>query len=90
MKMEIELPDKLRPITKKLVIDFAQALAEKLRSAEIKYGYTGLWSDAGIWDNEECREKLMEHISKGDPRDVAAYCAFMWYHGWTTSAAITK
>ncbi|EDG3239167.1 hypothetical protein B6O78_08495 [Salmonella enterica subsp. enterica serovar Muenchen] len=22
----------------------------------------------------------------GDPRDVAAYCAFMWYHGWKTES----
>ncbi|HEH6364040.1 TPA: hypothetical protein SHS77_005889, partial [Raoultella planticola] len=24
---------------------------------------------------------------KGDPRDVAAYCAFMWWHGWSTKPA---
>lgn len=28
-----------------------------------------------------------QHIAKGDPRDVAAYCAFMWWHGWSTKPA---
>jgi hypothetical protein len=32
---------------------------------------------------------LSQHIAKGDPRDVAAYCAFMWYHSWKTEAAQT-
>ncbi|HFE2689503.1 TPA: DUF551 domain-containing protein [Klebsiella quasipneumoniae subsp. similipneumoniae] len=35
---------------------------------------------------DDCLQSLFEHIEKGDPRDVAAYCAFMWYHGWKTEA----
>ena len=35
----------------------------------------------------ECLAEFHRHIAKGDPRDVAAYCAFMWYHGWKTEAA---
>ncbi|HDS7793376.1 TPA: DUF551 domain-containing protein [Raoultella ornithinolytica] len=34
---------------------------------------------------DDCLQSLWEHIEKGDPRDVAAYCAFMWYHGWVTT-----
>jgi hypothetical protein len=32
----------------------------------------------------ECQQHLSEHLAKGDPRDVAAYAAFCWYHGWPT------
>jgi hypothetical protein len=28
----------------------------------------------------------MRHIEKGDPRDVAAYCAFLWHHNESTAA----
>lgn len=75
----------LHPATAKLVSDFATALAEKLAKAERKYGYTDGWLDAN-WE-ADCREALLKHIEKGDPRDVAAYCAFMWFHKWSTSAA---
>lgn len=75
----------LHPATAKLVSDFSAALAEKLAKAERKYGYTDGWLDAN-WE-ADCREALLKHIEKGDPRDVAAYCAFMWFHRWSTSAA---
>jgi hypothetical protein len=76
-------PDGLHPATADLVARFAQALAEKLHKAEKKYGYSDGWAQED-W-RRECAEKLVEHVGKGDPRDVAAYCAFMWHHGWRTS-----
>lgn len=72
----------LHPSTVALVNDFATALAEKLRKAEQKYGYSDAWTNNG-WMTE-CQADFHRHIAKGDPRDVAAYCAFMWYHGWKT------
>lgn len=75
----------LHPLTANLVIRFARALAAKLAAAEMKYGYTDGWCDSNWMD--ECRAKLVEHIAKGDPRDVAAYCAFLWHHGESTAAA---
>lgn len=75
----------LHPATRDLVERFARALAEKLAKAEAKYGYTDGWLSAN-WE-ADCREALLGHIDKGDPRDVAAYCAFMWHHGWPTSVA---
>jgi hypothetical protein len=30
----------------------------------------------------------MRHVHKGDPRDVAAYCAFLWHHGETTNVPL--
>lgn len=73
----------LHPDTKDLVIRFSIALAEKLRMAEIKYGYSNAWLSSDWMD--ECRDKLYNHLQKGDPRDVAAYCAFLWHHNESTT-----
>jgi hypothetical protein len=77
-KVSIKLPLNLHPDTAILVSEFAQALAEKLHSSEKKYGYSNGWMDP--WWMDECRAQLREHVEKGDPRDVAAYCAFLWWH----------
>lgn len=77
-------PD-LHPDTQKLVTDFCTALAEKLYKAQLKYGYDADWKQDG-WATQ-CLLHFHQHIAKGDPRDVAAYCAFMWYHGWKTESA---
>lgn len=79
---------KLHPATADLVRRFSQALAEKLAAAEAKYGYSDGWASPDWMD--ECRAKLMEHIAKGDPRDVAAYCAFLWHHGASTAHAVVE
>lgn len=81
------VPFGLHPDTQKLVIDFCTALAEKLYKAQLKYGYDADWKQDG-WPSQ-CQAHFHQHIAKGDPRDVAAYCAFMWYHGWKTEAAQT-
>lgn len=78
----VAMPEDLHPDTKKLVGDFANALAEKLYKAQLKYGYDADWKQDG-WPTQ-CQAHFHQHIAKGDPRDVAAYCAFMWYHGWKT------
>jgi Lar family restriction alleviation protein len=80
---ELQWPANLHPNTLDLVKRFAVALAKKLRLAEEKYGYGDGWAD-GDWE-AVCREHLYQHLDKGDPRDVGAYCAFMWHHGWITS-----
>lgn len=77
-------PEDLHPRTLVLVKRFAVALAKKLRLAEEKYGYSDGWS-RNDWEIE-CREHLYRHLEKGDPRDVAAYCAFMWVHRWSTAS----
>lgn len=73
----------LHPSTADLVRRFAQIMAEKFHAAEVKHGYTDAWLGDG-WE-DECRTALYEHLAKGDPRDVANYCAFMWHHGWSTA-----
>jgi hypothetical protein len=73
----------LHPHTVNLVVRFSRALAAKLADAEKKYGYSDGWLSPDWMD--ECRVNLMEHVLKGDPRDVAAYCAFLWHHGESTT-----
>ena len=79
------MPLGLHPDTQKLVADFCTALAEKLYKAQLKYGYDTDWKQDG-WPSQ-CQAHFHQHIAKGDPRDVAAYCAFMWWHGWSTKPA---
>lgn len=79
------VPAELHPDTQQLVTDFCAALAEKLYKAQLKYGYDADWKQDG-WPSQ-CQTHFHQHIAKGDPRDVAAYCAFMWYHGWKTEPA---
>lgn len=86
MKTEITLPDELHKDTAALVVRFAQALAVKLRKAEVKHGYSTDWQ-RDDWE-EKCHEDMLEHLQKGDPLDVAAYCAFMWFHMWGTEFEI--
>lgn len=87
-RTSVNIPDGLSFTTERLVLEFGveflSALAAKLREAEIKHGYSDHWARAD-WE-QECRAELMRHIEKGDPRDVAAYCAFMWKRGWSTAA----
>lgn len=78
------MPAELHPDTQNLVADFCTALAEKLYGAQLKYGYDADWKQDG-WATQ-CLSHFHQHIAKGDPRDVAAYCAFMWYHGWKTES----
>src|ERR1039458_9293609 len=79
----VPLPHGLHPDTVELVLTFAFRLASKLRKAELKYGYDNGWKNEDWMD--ECRAKLREHMVKGDPIDVAAYCAFLMWHGASTA-----
>src|SRR5512146_571765 len=65
-----------------LVERFSAALLEKLRASEAKYGWSGGWRHDPNWA-DDLRRDIRKHIEKGDPRDVAAYCAFAWHHGWS-------
>lgn len=81
-----ELP--ISPEMEKMLDGFSAALKQKLALADQKYGYRDDWT-YDDWE-QECRTELLRHIQKGDPRDVAAYCAFMWHHGWSTSEPATN
>ena len=87
LRRVMEAKDPLHPETRRLVQDFAVALAEKLIKAQKKYGRKDDWR-SNDWKSD-CRAELLRHIGKGDPLDVAAYCAFMWHRGWSTKSALT-
>ncbi|MGE8065228.1 hypothetical protein [Pseudomonas sp. NPDC089569] len=72
------IPADLHPLTQELVSGFMGAFAEKLFASEVKRGGATIWVDADWMD--QCREELVRHVLKGDVRDIAAYCAFLWYH----------
>jgi hypothetical protein len=76
----IGLPKDLHPDTKELLINFVQKMGQKLRETEIKHNYGNSWK----YDNWQlkCGKDFITHIEKGNPIDVANYCAFMDYHNW--------
>lgn len=82
------MPGNLHFETKRLVQGFAAALATKLFAAQEKYGYSDGWRATDWMD--ECRGQLLAHLAKGDPRDVAAYCAFLWWHNESTALSIAQ
>lgn len=81
-KFEINVPEELHQDSVKLVCSFAEAMASKLRKSEIKYGYSNGWLTDDWADL--ARKELRNHLDKGDPLDVANYCAFLWYLGEPT------
>ncbi|HEY1999720.1 hypothetical protein [Paraburkholderia sp.] len=83
-RSEPVISNALHPDTAKLVRRFARVLANKLLAAQRKCGYSDNWKRDDWAD--ECRAELMRHVQKGDPRDVAAYCAFLWHHDWSTTS----
>ncbi|WP_198516553.1 hypothetical protein [Herbaspirillum huttiense] len=58
------------------VDQFAEAMKAKLTDARAK-GRSG-WQDC---DPAELSYMLREHVEKGDPRDVANFCMFLWSLG---------
>ena len=80
--LAIALPRGLHVETKRLIQAFASAIAAKAHDAEHKHGFGDDWLTE--LKETECRVALLAHLEKGDPRDVALYCAFMWARGWPT------
>ena len=81
MRLRLALIDKPDGPLSALVAGFAQALLEKLDKAGIDRDNAHTWMEDGWADT--LRRALREHVEKGDPRDVAAYSAFAWHHGWS-------
>ncbi|EBV0539183.1 hypothetical protein DNL98_17945 [Salmonella enterica subsp. enterica serovar Glostrup] len=90
----VAMPEDLHHDTRQLVMDTANAMAEKLYRAQEKYGYTNGWrvpvegEETGDGRNfltrEECLKALFHHLEKGDPVDCINYLAFMYANGWGT------
>lgn len=82
VKTEEVMSEILNKATEELVDNFANAMKQKLLKAQIKYGFKTDWLN-NDWE-KSCQSQLNNHVLKGDPLDVAAYCAFMWFHNWKT------
>jgi hypothetical protein len=74
---------RLLDVTTDLVDRFAEAMKTKLLVAQLRYGYYDGWA-SNDW-HAACLEQFQNHIAKGDPVDVANYCAFMYHHEWPTN-----
>ena len=72
---QIEIPAGLHRDTADLLRLFAEELGRKLEKAQLKHGYSTEWKTAPA---EDLQAGMLAHIVKGDPRDVAAYCMFLW------------
>lgn len=78
----------MHPDTAALAVSFSTAVAKKLSEAEQKHGFKNDWL-VDDWQ-EKCRRDFLRHIRKGDPLDVAGYCAFMFARGWRSGFATGK
>ncbi len=58
---------------------FAAAMKEKMAEARAK-GRSG-WDDPEQCSTENLSRMLVEHVAKGDPRDVANFCMMLWNRG---------
>jgi len=88
VSVTVLVPAELHPDSKHLIMLFAEALADKLRAAEIKH-FNGQPWNAWLRDDWriKCQRDMIRHLAKGDPRDVAIYCAFMWARDWSIDPA---
>jgi len=55
---------------------FAQAMKDKLRKKS-KQGFSG-WDDEKVCSQKDLSLMLKEHITKGDPIDVANFCMMLF------------
>lgn len=88
-------PDNLSEGVQKQMQSFATALASKMFMAEVKFrAEHGHDFDVDEWREahwkDQCLAGFKEHLAKGDPIDIAAYCLFMHYHGWSTTEAVAS
>lgn len=80
--LHVATPAGLHRDTQEMLRGFFEEMCEKARRAELKYGYMNGWRDTS-WKHEFNRS-ILEHFEKGDPRDVAIFCAIGFSHGWPT------
>lgn len=70
-----------------LILKFAQAMADKMAENQAQYGdsWCKKYPD---WPVPICHNQLMVHLSKGDPVDVANYCAFLFFFKLNTKPCL--
>lgn len=65
---------------------FSRILVAKLMQNEQKHKFGFSWKKSD-W-KEQLQRDLPEHVEKGDPRDVAIYAMFAWFHNWPTASPL--
>lgn len=86
VKLDDKDPLQLEKEFRRLLRLFAAVLLQKLIANEEKYGFGNSWKIPD-WEAQLQRD-LRHHVQKGDPRDVAIYALFAWYHNWRTAPPI--
>jgi hypothetical protein len=84
----VVVPEGLNVKTEDAVLAFAQALLDKARAAELKYGYGSDWT-SDKWSQDNAEDEIIEHLRKGDPIDVGLLCAFFLKNGWDTKGVMS-
>lgn len=91
LRLRLALIDKPDSPEAGLVAAFALAMLEELDAI---HGSCDLPADYHPWMAndwvDEVRMQVRLHVQKGDPRDVAVYCAFAWHHGWSLAMPALK
>lgn len=62
---------------------FSRILVAKLMQNEKKHKFGFSWKKPD-WE-EQLQREIVKHVEKGDPRDVAIYAMFAWFHNWRTA-----
>lgn len=75
---------KLSTASARMLTRFFIGVVEKFLAAEEKHGWKDEWTRIGE-QREKFIAELQRHVQKGDPRDVAIYCAIAQHYGWSTN-----
>jgi hypothetical protein len=74
-------PATMSPASRAMLENFFISVVRKFEIAEAKHNWQDAWRDA---DKTLLQAALAGHVRKGDPIDVAIYCAICEVHGWPT------
>lgn len=59
-----------------LIDDFAGSMKQKL-TQKLMEGFAG-WDNPTDFPIEKIKERLLAHVERGDPIDIACFAAFWW------------
>lgn len=88
MNLCVNVPDTLPKEELNLLMRFVGRMASKLQVFREKHGEreAALWRvESPGWNEFWRQQALLEHVAKGDPVDVANFCAFLDHFGNETS-----
>lgn len=77
----LDVPAEMSAESAKMLDAFFEATLEKFVAAQRKHNWEDDWKDAEM---RILQNEALHHLVKGDPRDVAIYCAICHHHNWPT------